>query len=332
VYTERVVFGGEGKARWSEAQFQGDVADAWDSNGAFVSLGEAYRSGAVDRWPTDEWSWRQQPGRLHASDMSKQVLGILAILSIAESSAQAERPASERPVLRDRPSFVEARGRIAEAPPAEEVLRGFEPQFEKAAHSCRSGEEGVPGDVIIAVKLEADRLPRFDLDVSRSLGPRVGRCLKQRFRPIVAAFMQNVEIVSYVIHDVIEVWPGSPFSDLDLSLLRPGAREGRRRLPPDISLGPPGCFRIRGTPAFSSALEHWLNRTGKRLSSRSYEENAAGQLGISHRELTGVWLHAGTSLLVWSADGKEPAESWPPLRLCQVSLDRLALPPAALPQ
>ena len=102
--------------------------------------------------------------------MWKRLFGFLTILIIAEPCARAGlfgRAAPDVRALRDRPSFVEAGGGIVEGPTPEEVLSRFEPQLEKAAHRCQSAEKNVPGDVIIALTLEDDRLPRFDLDVSR---------------------------------------------------------------------------------------------------------------------------------------------------------------------
>jgi hypothetical protein len=221
-------------------------------------------------------------------------------------------------------------GHIPDAPSAEEVLPTFDPRLEEAAHHCaRIAGKHIPGDVIIALRLEPDRLPRFDLDVSRTLGSGLGACLQRRFRPIIADFMHHVPIVDYIIHDLVEVVPGSPFVDLDPSAFTPAtALKGRRvRLPPDIWLEPEGCLRVRGTPAFSDALERWLNRVGKRIDVR-WQETIASQLGIPRRSFAGAWLHAGTSLLVWSWD--EPRESWSPTHLCRVSPDRVSLPPEVL--
>src|SRR3982751_601407 len=110
---------------------------------------------------------------------------------------------------------------LPEPPNPYEVLSSYTPRLEVALKRCAAAlQKRSFGDVIIAVVPTPDAPPKFELDVSRSLGEEIVPCLRARFQPILATMLAHNRHASYDLYATVEVGPRRARPRVDASFMR----------------------------------------------------------------------------------------------------------------
>ena len=203
-----------------------------------------------------------------------------------------------------------------------QVLAQYMPQLEAAVKRCAAaGQNRRFGDVIVAVM--PGEQPRFEIDVSRSLGREIAACVRSRFRPILTTLLEGHRYLTSYAYDVVEVGPRRALPRVDPAFTRLWLRDGARLktpLPAEASLESDGCLRLRGSDAYEAMVHAWLDREGTRVDP-GWSDELERQFSIPHEHLMGAWLVQPRTVLLWSGD------SWvmEPRRLCPAKLDETAV-------